>query len=567
MPALRTQVTRLTDISSGQSRSSAVERPENAFILFRHKAHADNAAHHHPDLSETISRYWKGLPAEERAKWEALAQEKQREHEALHPGYVYRPRTVRRGPSTLPSRTPSPANPDVLASPESSLGRTQVDTFLDNQEQRASILKELEVIRFHIHHWSVLTCTPAPSLNYGGALAACEQRICDSLLTVLLSREAKCEALLLEGAHAQSFLGVLDRGSLPTAEYASQARRLIIRLSEVREQLSSSLFISGVSDPDEYPTFCGGFGDVYRASFSSSTVALKRIRTFHASAGAPRKRLQFCREALIWQKLRHKYILPLIGIDRETFPSFSMVSPWMKHGNILKYLSQYGRHDVEKMLLQIAEGLGYLHSMEIVHGDLRGTNILVSDDWNVCLAGFGLAGVVGDDASTTFTAHTSSANPAGSLRWFAPELILPRQFGCERFVRTPATDVYAFACVCLELHTGSPPFAAVSPDAAAMLAVIAGERPARSAGMSDHLWGLVTAAWAQEYVDRPDVKEIAEYLQTPSLTMLHAGAPERHSQRQLESEAAPIPIFRPYASGSIPYATEMDLATGLPDLD
>jgi serine/threonine protein kinase len=102
-------------------------------------------------------------------------------------------------------------------------------------------------------------------------------------------------------------------------------------------------------------------------------------------------------------------------------------------------------------LLQIAEGLGYLHSMKIVHGDLRGTNILVADDWNVCLADFGLTGVIEDAVSTTSGAFTSTANHAGSLRWFAPELIAPTFFGCERFVRTPASDVYAFACVCLEV--------------------------------------------------------------------------------------------------------------------
>jgi hypothetical protein len=83
---------------------------------------------------------------------------------------------------------------------------------------------------------------------------------------------------------------VLDRGAL-NAAYASQARRLIIRLSEAREQLPSSLFITGVSDHDECPTFSGGFGDVYRASFNGGTVALKRIRKFHASADAPQSRL------------------------------------------------------------------------------------------------------------------------------------------------------------------------------------------------------------------------------------------------------------------------------------
>jgi serine/threonine protein kinase len=98
--------------------------------------------------------------------------------------------------------------------------------------------------------------------------------------------------------------------------------------------------------------------------------------------------------------------------------------------------------------LEIAQGLDYLHSLNIVHGDLRGTNILISDEGNACLSDFGLA--------TAFfeadpTAAITCSNHAGSVRWWAPELIEPKSFGCERFVRTPATDVYAYACVCLEV--------------------------------------------------------------------------------------------------------------------
>ncbi|KAJ6524266.1 kinase-like domain-containing protein [Mycena vulgaris] len=227
-----------------------------------------------------------------------------------------------------------------------------------------------------------------------------------------------------------------------------------------------------------------------------------------------RSRLQFCREALVWQRLQHKHVLPLIGIDRESFPSsLCMVSPWMKHGTVLKYLTEHGRDDLLKMLLQIAEGLGYLHSMNVVHGDLRGTNILVSDDWNACLADFGLTTVL-DATSTTTAALTSTAHHAGSTRWFAPELIQPTSFGCDRFTRTPSSDVYAFACVCLELHTGRPPFSGVSPEVAVILKVIAGERPGRPDTMSEGLWQLVTAAWAPNFRDRPDIRTIAEYLQT-----------------------------------------------------
>ncbi|KAJ7184224.1 hypothetical protein C8R46DRAFT_866247, partial [Mycena filopes] len=96
-----------------------VKRPENAFILFRRKccedralsisapssmasgpssadspslaANAPGKKQRQADLSKTISQQWKALSAEERSHWEALAKEKKREHETLHPNYVYRP--------------------------------------------------------------------------------------------------------------------------------------------------------------------------------------------------------------------------------------------------------------------------------------------------------------------------------------------------------------------------------------------------------------------------------------------------------------------------------------------
>jgi serine/threonine protein kinase len=91
--------------------------------------------------------------------------------------------------------------------------------------------------------------------------------------------------------------------------------------------------------------------------------------------------------------------------------------------------------------------------MNIVHGDLRGNNILISDEHHACLSDFGLATTIREDnTDTTAGPLASSSNRGGSMRWFAPELIVPEQFGCERFVRTRATDVYAFACVCIEVR-------------------------------------------------------------------------------------------------------------------
>ncbi|KAJ7748290.1 kinase-like domain-containing protein [Mycena maculata] len=297
------------------------------------------------------------------------------------------------------------------------------------------------------------------------------------------------------------------------------------KLSGALEQLPSSLFIGGVSDYDAVPTFHGGFGDVYRASYQESIVAVKRIRSF--TANAHRARLvgltsphepvhsrtltisrfqQFLREALVWQGLNHRFILPLIGIDRDTFAdSFCMVSPWMKQGTVLKYLETHGRTDVDRLLLEIAQGLEYLHSKHIVHGDLRGANILISDDGHGCLADFGLSTIISEDISELLT---SSSNRAGSVRWFAPELISPVDFGCPKFARTPASDVYAYACVCVELYTGRPPFADVTPETAAMLRVIRGERPRQPVNMSEQFWRFVSAGWAPSPGSRPTVVEI-----------------------------------------------------------
>ncbi|KAJ7776684.1 kinase-like domain-containing protein [Mycena olivaceomarginata] len=168
-----------------------------------------------------------------------------------------------------------------------------------------------------------------------------------------------------------------------------------------------------------------------------------------------------------------------------------MVSPWMEHGTVLNYLKEYGHTNVDKLLYEIAQGLQYLHFRGIVHGDLRGANILINEGWSACLADFGLSIFSGATASM-------STNRGGSLYWMAPELLDPDQFGLK-FARTPASDVYAFGCVCFELYTGRPPLSNL-PEPGAMMKVIDGERqtqPSGSPAMSDILWQHISAYWAQ----------------------------------------------------------------------
>lgn len=88
-------------------------------------------------------------------------------------------------------------------------------------------------------------------------------------------------------------------------------------------------------------------------------------------------------------------------------------------------------------LIQVADAITYLHSDDangvVVHGDIKGDNILISKDGHALLGDFGLSRIAREYAQ-----HTS-ALLAGSVSFRAPELL----FG-EISWKTTSTDVYAY---------------------------------------------------------------------------------------------------------------------------
>ncbi|KAF7360366.1 Kinase-like protein [Mycena venus] len=384
--------------------------------------------------------------------------------------------------------------------------------------------------------------------NLRTALRADEERIATTIVSILSSKSDEEAVLRLEGDSAQRFLDVvqdaLDRGFMMGQEHNRMAMRIIRKLSKLCDKLPSSLFIIGVNDRDEHPTFGGGYGDIYRASYGDKRVALKRMRHFLRGSDLRRIRLKFCREALVWKDLHHPHILPFLGIDRDSFPSsLCMVSPWMDHGTVVNYLNTHGHANLNKVLYEIAQGLQYLHSRNIVHGDLRGANILIKEDWSACLADFGLS--IFSDATSSM-----STNRGGSLYWMAPELLDPDRFKVK-FALTPATDVYAFGCVCLELYTGRPPFAGLS-EPAALMKVLAGERPERPPGppaMSDMLWHHVTEFLAHNPPARPLTRVVVQNMIWPT---------------QAPRPSPPFPLLPGERSTLSPPSTPIGKHPGLP---
>ncbi|KAJ6476178.1 kinase-like domain-containing protein [Mycena sanguinolenta] len=400
----------------------------------------------------------------------------------------------------------------------------------------SGILESLECRRKLLEVSAKLGLENDPNLR--GAFQKDEKRIATLLISIFTSSFLEEIALRLEGDPAQCFLDVvqstLDQGLLIAEDHSRMARRILRKLSASCDILPSSLFITGITGKEQYPTFGGGYGDIYRALYGKQTVALKYMRAVQFVRGSELReiRLRFCREALLWKGLHHPHILPFLGIDQNNFPlSLVAVSPWMEHGTVVNHLKKHGHGHVDKLLYEIAQGLQYLHLCGIVHGDLRGTNILINEEWSACLADFGLS--IFSDATASMT-----TNRGGSLYWMAPELLDPDRFGIK-FIRTPASDVYAFGCVCVELYTGRPPFGGL-PEPAALMKVISGirrERPSSSPAMSDTLWQHVTEYWDQN----PNARPVTQIL--------------------VQNMVWPVPLQHPPSLS----ATELTMSMALPD--
>ncbi|KAK7032035.1 hypothetical protein VNI00_013403 [Paramarasmius palmivorus] len=273
--------------------------------------------------------------------------------------------------------------------------------------------------------------------------------------------------------------------------------------------LPPTLFIDDVTRQGQYALSGGGFSDIWKGTMQGNEVCLKvlRMHTLGDSFNRQKVLTKFCEEALLWIQLEHPNIVPLFGVNTSLFsPGFCLISPWFSNGDIVSYMK----------MSDIAAGITYLHSQVpmIVHGDIKGANILVDNDRRCRLADFGLATMTGDSGKIFTT--SSTGGPKGSFRWMAPEMYsidgsdtLPRLKGRAQSSR----DIYAYACTILEIITGKPPFPDLT-DAQVMFAVLSGRRPERPTNVwcPDHVWHLVERCWDEELFRRPQASIVDSFL-------------------------------------------------------
>ncbi|CAE6455243.1 unnamed protein product [Rhizoctonia solani] len=258
----------------------------------------------------------------------------------------------------------------------------------------------------------------------------------------------------------------------------------------------------------DVPMASGGFGDVYRGVLNNGRdVGLKCVRLEVDSDDGGRKKVKdAARELYIWSKCKHPNVLELIGVTQHR-NQIAMVSPWMDNGDLTRFLHSHPEANRYDLCAQIADGVAYLHQENVVHGDLKGANILVSKEHTPKITDFGTASRTGYTLQFTETSRSHTM----SLRWTAPEIVAEATDH-----NTFETDVFSLGMTILEVITGTPPFVGIN-DGAVVFRLVTGEHPTRPEAhlptgdeRADLLWSLLVECWALKPQDRPSTFEVRD---------------------------------------------------------
>ncbi|KZV91834.1 kinase-like protein [Exidia glandulosa HHB12029] len=242
-------------------------------------------------------------------------------------------------------------------------------------------------------------------------------------------------------------------------------------------------------------------------------VALKCLRDRRALS--PAALVRFQRQVEIIHKVKHQHIVPFYGVSYVDKAITALVTPWMKNGNILAYLSEHPRADSTLLMLQVARGLAHLHAQSpiIVHRSVLPTNILINDEEEAVISDFGLAKAL-QDASPDSHAYTESSGASEAMRYMAAELNDETNDGYGRY--GPPADVYAWAMSYLRVLSGKVPFHNVKQVGRVVIMVNKGMSPKRADygvnTFTDAVWALLMRCWDKDPASRPTMEQVVSAL-------------------------------------------------------
>ncbi|XP_047426284.1 tyrosine-protein kinase ABL1 isoform X4 [Mugil cephalus] len=245
----------------------------------------------------------------------------------------------------------------------------------------------------------------------------------------------------------------------------------------------------------------GQYGEVYEGVWKkyNLTVAVKTLKEDTMEVE------EFLKEAAVMKEIKHPNLVQLLGVcTRE--PPFYIITEFMTHGNLLDYLRECNRAEVNAVVLlymatQISSAMEYLEKKNFIHRDLAARNCLVGENHLVKVADFGLSRLMTGD---TYTAHAGAKFP---IKWTAPESLAYNKFSIK-------SDVWAFGVLLWEIATyGMSPYPGI--DLSQVYELLEKDyRMDRPEGCPEKVYELMTACWRWTPSERPSFAETHQAFET-----------------------------------------------------
>uniref|UniRef100_A0A1I8Q4U6 Fibroblast growth factor receptor n=1 Tax=Stomoxys calcitrans TaxID=35570 RepID=A0A1I8Q4U6_STOCA len=260
----------------------------------------------------------------------------------------------------------------------------------------------------------------------------------------------------------------------------------------------------------------GAFGRVVMAEVNNSIVAVKMVKEGHTDDDIA----SLVREMEVMKIIgKHINIINLLGCCSQSGPLYVIVE-FAPHGNLKDFLNknrpikEYDKdgnltppqhHLTEKHLIsfafQIARGMEYLASRRCIHRDLAARNVLVSDDYVMKIADFGLARDIQD--TDYYRKNTNGRLP---IKWMAPESLQEKFYDSQ-------SDVWSYGILLWEIMTfGAQPYPTIMSAEELYSYLMSGQRMEKPAKCSLNIYMLMRQCWHFDGNARPTFAEIVENL-------------------------------------------------------
>jgi serine/threonine protein kinase len=201
----------------------------------------------------------------------------------------------------------------------------------------------------------------------------------------------------------------------------------------------------------------GGMADVYKAfdTHLEAEVAVKVIRIDELPPKLLARTLKrFEREAKSLARLNHPNIVNVTDYGEFEGKPY-LVMPYIQSGTLKEMLKGKAMRwqDAAQRLIPIAKALGYAHQQEMIHRDVKPSNILITTTGEPILTDFGVAKIIDDNATMDLTGTHATV---GTPEYMAPEQVTAKTVDHR-------ADIYALGVVFYEMVTGRKPFQADTP--------------------------------------------------------------------------------------------------------